>query len=392
MRVLYLCHRVPYAPNRGDRIRAFHTLRCLRAQGVDVHLVALAHDREEAGRAAGLDDLVSSADVVQVPYLSNRIRATAALTGGRPLTHVLLDSGALRPVLERAVAGFDPDVVLAYCSGMARFALEHPLSAIPFVLDMVDVDSEKWTALAGQSYWPLSAVYSREARVLRQFEARAAASARRTLVVNERERASMRVVAREGAIDVVSNGIDLAYFRPPGPVVRNPEVVFSGVFDYAPNAAGAMWLLREVWPLVRSRRPDATLTFAGSNPSRELRSATARDASITVSGAVPDLRPFLWRSRVSAAPVFVARGLQNKVLEALAAGLPVVTTPAVASGLPAAIGAVCDVSDDPAAFATALLERLASTDTLSFESLLTPYSWEASLSRLPTLLAHPAEA
>jgi glycosyltransferase involved in cell wall biosynthesis len=167
--------------------------------------------------------------------------------------------------------------------------------------------------------------------------------------------------------------------------------VFSGVFDYAPNAAGAAWLLREVWPLVRARRSDATLTFAGSNPSRELRSAAARDSAVTVTGAVPDLRPFLWRARVSAAPVFVARGLQNKVLEALAAGLPVVTTSAVASGLPAAVAAACDVADEPAAFASALLDRLESTEVPGFESLLAPYSWESSLSRLPTLLAHPAE-
>lgn len=392
MRVLYLCHRVPHAPNRGDRIRAYHTLRYLRGLGGDVHLVALAHDDEEEAAASALGSLVSSWEVVRVPWLARRARAMMALAGSRPLTHVLLDGPGMRPAIGRAVERFVPDVVLAYCSGMARFALDPPLSHLPFVLDMVDVDSEKWRSLAGRGRPPLDWVYAREARLLSRFEARAAAAARATLVVNDRELLSMRRIAPRTRVEVVPNGIDVAYFRPPGPVERRPEVVFTGVFDYGPNASGAQWLLRDVWPMVRSRLPEAKLTFAGSHPSRTLRAAAEADPSVTVTGAVPDLRPFLWRATVSAAPVFVARGLQNKALEAMAAGLPVVTTTAVAEGLPPPVAALCSVADDPQAFAGALLRRLDTTSAPNYEDVLAPYSWASSLAPLGPLLDSHAAA
>lgn len=391
MRVLYLCHRVPYAPNRGDRIRAYHTLRYLRSQGAEVHLVALAHDDEEEAAASVLDALVSSWEVVRVPWLAGRARALAALAGSRPLTHVLLDGPGMRPAIGRAFGRFAPEVVFAYCSGMARFALDPPLSDLPLVLDMVDVDSEKWRALAGRGRRPVNWIYAREARLLSRFEACAAEAARATIVVNERERLSMRRIAPGARVEVVPNGIDLAYFRPPGPVERRPEVVFTGVFDYAPNASGAQWLLREVWPLVRARQPEATLTFAGSSPSRALRAGAEADPSVRVTGGVPDLRPILWRATVSAAPVFVARGLQNKVLEAMAAGLPVVTTTAVAEGLPPPVAECCGVADDPRAFAEALVRRLDEAAP-GYDDVLAPFSWESSLARLGPLLASHAAA
>jgi len=392
MRVLYLCHRVPYAPNRGDRIRAYHTLRHLRKTGVDVHLLALAHDDDEASQEPHLEGLVNSWDVVRLPWLTNRWRATLALTGDVPLTHVLLDSNAIRPRLENTLSTFRPDLVMAFCSGTARFALEPPLSTLPFVLDMVDLDSEKWRALATQTRGPLRWIYRREARVLERFESRAMGLARHTLVVNERERISAERVARNGRVTVVPNGIDIDYFRPPDGRTRRPEVVFVGVFDYAPNAAGAAWMVKNVWPLVRQRHAGAQLTFVGSRPSTELRAAAASDSSITVTGAVPDVRPWLWRATVSAAPIFVARGLQNKVLEAMAAGLPVVTTTAVAAGLPPAVAACCRIADQPDEFARALVEHLASQREVTYDDVLAPFRWDSSLAALDPLLDSHAAA
>jgi sugar transferase (PEP-CTERM/EpsH1 system associated) len=385
MRVLYLTHRLPYAPNRGDRVRAFHTLRFI-AERTDVELLSFVHDREEAAHAGDLQDITPDVGVVPVPNLRNLVRASGGLLTRRPLTHLLLDAPAFRRALHEICERRRPDVVLAFCSGMARFALEPPLRDIPLVLDMVDVDSEKWRALAAQTAAPKRWIYQREARRLGEFEAIAAARASATLVVNEREAALARGLAPNARVHVVPNGVDVDGLRPPIDTERTPRVVFCGVMNYAPNEEGAIWLAREVWPHVHARRPDARLTILGSNPSRAVLAACAGDRSIDVTGTVTDVRPHLWTAAVSAAPLLVARGIQNKVLEATAAGLPSVVTPAVAEGLPAAVREACAVRQSPGSFADALVDMLALTDyqrrSIVATANLDQLGWDATLDPL----------
>jgi glycosyltransferase involved in cell wall biosynthesis len=247
-----------------------------------------------------------------------------------------------------------PDVVVAYCSGMARFALEPPLDGLPFVLDMVDVDSAKWAALAGSSRGIRRWVYEREARTLGSFEATAATRARATLAINAREGDLLRAVAPDARVYVVGNGIDLEAFRPPDAPADGLTVIFAGVLDYAPNEAGVRWFATDVWPRVRSAVPGARFALVGSGATRALRRLAADDSSIDVVGAVPAVQPHLWKAAVSVAPLRVARGLQNKVLEALAAGLPVVVTQQVHDGLPLEARAGCVLADSAEAFAGAV--------------------------------------
>jgi sugar transferase (PEP-CTERM/EpsH1 system associated) len=393
VRILYLTHRLPYAPNRGDRVRSFHMLRAL-ARTHEVHLVSLVHDREEQSHAPGMLGVAASVTTAMVPRALNLVRAAAALPGGRTLTHVLLDSPRLPAILKRAALEAPPDVVLAYCSGMAQFALRPPLDGCPFVLDMLDVDSEKWAALAAAAAQPMRWAYQREARLLRSFEAVAARKAAVSLVVNQREAASLRAIAGDARIEVIENGVDRAHLQPPPEPVESADVVFCGVMNYAPNEEGALWLAREVWPLVRQRRPDARLLLVGSSPTAELRSLPARDPSIVITGRVPDVRPFLWRAAVSAAPLRTARGVQNKVLEAVASGLPSVVTPVVAAGLPAEVLPACRVTETPAAFASALIELLqAEPGTRRGIAACADWSalsWETCLAPVSTLLAAAA--
>lgn len=243
------------------------------------------------------------------------------------------DSPDLPAALARLTSPAAPDVALAYCSGMARLAMQPPLDTVPFVLDMVDVDSEKWQTLGQTARIPPRWVYQREARVLRAFEQEATRRARVTFVVNARERDAMLAVNPSATVDVLSNGIDVETFRPKSPAVRTPDVVFCGVFNYEPNERAALWFGNEVWPLVRAARPDATLSLVGMDPSRAVR-ALAAQPGIRVTGTVPERAPVPWSASVSVAPLLVARGIQNKVLEAIAAGLPCVVTPQVADGLP----------------------------------------------------------
>ncbi|HUU32482.1 MAG TPA: TIGR03087 family PEP-CTERM/XrtA system glycosyltransferase [Vicinamibacterales bacterium] len=387
MRVLYLTHRLPYAPNRGDRIRSYHLLAGLR-QAFDVDLVSLVHDGDEAARASEVSARGITVSCAPVAGVSRWLRVPFALAGPEPLTHVLLDAPALDGLLREVVTARRPDVVVAFCSGMAKFALRPPLVDIPLVLDMVDVDSQKWRRLAEVSPAPKHWVYRREARVLADFERQATTHAVTALVINEKERKALAALAPGADVRVLPNGVDVDDFKPVGPAPPSRTVVFCGVMNYAPNEAGATWLAAEVWPRVVASHPDAQLEIVGSQPSAAVRALAA--PGITVTGAVPHTRDHLWRAAVSVAPLHTARGLQNKVLEALAAGVPVVTTNAVREGLPDDVASGCAVADDPEAFARAVVKLLDLTPgerrTIAAGVDLTGLSWQAPRAQLVDLV------
>ena len=390
MRVLFLTHRLPYAPNRGDRIRAFHIVRSL-ASRVDLELVSLVHDRDELAQVSRLESMGVRVTAVHVPRLRNLALGALQLAGKRPLTHLLLDAPDLSTTIREIVAQRPPDVVLAFCSGMARFALEPPLSEFPLVVDLVDVDSQKWLALSESSSWPKSWIYEREAEHLAEFERRLAAAASEVFVVNERERKLMRTVAPDSNVAVVPVGVDVDPLLPRVPPERRPRIVFCGVMNYTPNVDGVRWFARDVWPLVRARRPDAQFVIVGSDPVAHVRRLHSPEQGIEVSGTVDDVRPYLWESAVSIAPLFMARGVQTKVLEAVAAGLPAIVTSAVFEGLPPAIRSACRVADTAEAYAAAALSLLNMTPAdrrqLAQSADLSQLGWDAQLRPLHDALA-----
>lgn len=394
MRVLVLTHRLPYAPNRGDRLRAFHMLQGLKERA-DVELVSLVHDDEEASHLDEVRRFVARVHTVRVPRLRNYARAAIALPGPTPLTHALLDSPEMRCVLEEICARQSPDVVFAYCSGMARFALQPPLDRVPLVLDFVDVDSQKWRDLAASSRWPRSWIYAREAATLGHFEARAAKAAVAALVVNAREASVACELAPAANVRVLNNGIEIGRLCPPGPPADSSQVVFCGVMNYAPNDEGMQWFVRQVWPTVRAARPDATLAIVGSDPTAALKALCAGDASIQITGRVPDVRDWLWGSAIGIAPLHVARGVQNKALEAIAAGLPIVITEAVASGLPEVTAYASSVGNTPEQFAAHVVGLLGiSPDARRARARsadLSGLTWPRTLEPLWPILAHAAD-
>ena len=386
MNILFLTHRLPYAPNRGDRIRAYYLLREL-STFAKVSLFSLVHDDDEASHAEEVP-FVTEVAIARVRPFRNRMRGALRLATARPLTHSLLDAADARATIAGLVASRQPDLVLAYCSSMARFAMEPPLDRFPFVLDMVDVDSEKWRTLAERSPMPLRSIYRREARTLEAFERIASERAAAVLVVSDRERDALRRIAPRADIQVVPNGVEVAEFAPPPDApLREPRVVFCGVMDYAPNVQGVSWFIEHVWPRVRAARPEAEFVVVGSNPTSSMRALAAGDPSIQITGRVDDVRPYLWRAAVSIAPLHLARGLQNKVLEALAAGLPAVITSPVREGLPDGLESECSVADAPDEFAKAVVARLdVSTSRPSGLAWLADLKWSRRLGALPQLL------
>ena len=357
MNVLYLTHRLPYLPNRGDRIRAYHMLREM-TRFARVSVFSYVHDDQEEAYARQIEG-AERVEVVRIHRTRSLLAAgRGLLSSGRPLTHCLLDAPGTRRRLAEMIARTTPDVVLAYCSGMARLVLEPPLGTFPFALDMVDVDSSKWARLGASSAAPKSWIYRREARTLGAFEATAATIADATIVVNGRERDELLQLAPAARAVVIENGIDVAAFRPPGPPSAAPTVIFCGVMDYYPNEEGVVWFAQRIWPLVTRVRPDARFLVVGSRPVAAVRALAQHDPTIEVTGTVPEVQPFLWRSALAVAPLRLAQGLQNKVLEAIAAGLPVVVTPQVAEGLPAQVTSSCTVGSSVEELAAGVLRFL----------------------------------
>jgi glycosyltransferase involved in cell wall biosynthesis len=179
-----------------------------------------------------------------------------------------------------------------------------------------------------------------------------------TLVVNEREAELARQLSPAANVRVISNGVELGRLRPESGPSDGARIVFCGVMSYAPNDQGMRWFITEVWPIIKRSRPDAALAVVGAEPDRSFEALCARDGSIEVTGRVPDVRPWLWESAVGIAPLQVARGVQNKALEAIAAGLPIVITPEVAAGLPLAATPAAMIAQSPEVFAQDVLELL----------------------------------
>ena len=357
LNVLFLTHRLPYAPNRGDRIRSYYLLREM-SRFAEVSLLSLVHDRNEAAMIGSVP-FARHTTGLRIAAVRNAVRGAISLLSTKPLTHSLLDAPGLSRTVGDLVAANRPAVAVAYCSGMARLAFHPALARIPFVLDMVDVDSAKWARLAAASGGFRRWIYRREASTLRPFEIRVVRHAATTLVVNNREREALLELVPSAPVVAMPNGIDLKAFAPAAEPAPSSTVVFCGVMSYKPNVEGVIWFVRETWPLVRNARPDARLVIVGADPAREVRALATADPSIEVTGSVAEVQPYLWRGAVAIAPLWMTQGLQNKVLEALAAGLPVVTTPAVADGLPDEARGGSTVATSAVDFADAVVQLLA---------------------------------
>jgi sugar transferase (PEP-CTERM/EpsH1 system associated) len=390
--ILFLTHRLPYSPNRGDRVRAFHLLHEM-AGWARVDLVSLVHDEQEIAQAKTLAAVTRSVTVGRVPRTANTILSCLNLGSAVPTTHTMLRSPGLDRRIENVVAANRPDVILCFCTGVGPLTETPLLRQVPLVMDMVDVDSQKWAGMAAAGAPPLSWIYRREARVLARYEAAVAARATCTTVVTPKELESLRQLAPQARIEVVANGVDTAKLRRPDGMGQRAGVVFCGVMNYGPNVEAVKWFATRVWPLVRAQAAGATFTIVGSEPTDDVK-ALAREPGVTITGAVDDIRPHLWNSAVSVAPLLTARGVQNKVMEAVAAGLPVVITPVVEEGLPGEIKAACTTAATEVAFSEAVVRLLGATqqarDEIVARSSLDGLSWQRRLAPMRGLLEEAA--
>lgn len=327
-RALLLCHRIPYPPDKGDKIRSWRLLGAL-AERFDVALGAFVDDPEDWRHAAFLQERCAALCLLPAKRRPGALQGARALAQGLPLSFATHRSTRmLRFVAEQRARGLALEV--AY-SGQVAGLLDG--AEAPVITDLGDVDSAKWVAYARARRGPMRWVYAREARLVARAEA-AATHRGRTFLVTPEEAAILRRHAdvSPSAIDHYRNGVNTESFAPGAApsALDGPEIVLTGAMDYAPNAEAARFFADEVLPLVRAVAPNVRFGVVGARPTPKVR-ALASDA-VLVTGRVPDVRPYLEAARVAVAPLAVARGVQNKVLEAMAMGTPVVASPGAATG------------------------------------------------------------
>ncbi len=352
MRILFLSQRVPYPPNRGDKITTWRLVERMRRTH-EVRCVAFAHGAQDVEGAHELERMGLS--IRTVPYVDTRAKLCALplLLTNKALTLGVYGSRALQRIVDEEIAR--ADMAYAYSSSMGAFLEPH--ASKPRVMHFGELDSDKWRQYAEKSSFPMSWIYAREQRTLLAFESRIARSFTENVVCTPLEQQIFRQQIPGASCAVLRNGVDLAQFHPRENAPQPDEIVFTGVMNYHPNAEGCLWFVREILPLVRARRPGVRFTIVGAWPTREVE-RLAEVPGVTVTGFVPDTRDYLRRACLAVAPLRIARGIQNKVLEAMAMGLPLVGTTCATQGVEGEAGRDYRVEDDPQRFAEAVLALL----------------------------------
>lgn len=361
--ILFLAHRVPFPPDRGDRIRAFHVLKRL-AELAPVHVGALAESEADVAAAESLGGWAETVHVGR-RRISKPLAGLKALATGKPVLLPYFDSADLREWTVKTLAERPIDTVFVFSVQMAQFVPALP-EGLRFVMDFVDVDSAKFSAYAREGAVPMRWVDRREARKLADFERATAARADASLFVSETEAALFREsVAPKGArIEALENGIDWRFFDPAAdfaPADAPSEgrlIVFTGQMDYRPNIEAVAHFARGVLPAIRAAHPGARFAIVGRAPTPEVE-RLAREPGVIVTGAVPDIRAWLAAADCVVAPLLTARGIQNKVLEAMAMARPVIASGPAFEGIDAQPGEHLFVAGDAGDFA-AKADRLLS--------------------------------
>jgi sugar transferase (PEP-CTERM/EpsH1 system associated) len=382
--ILFLAHRIPYPPDRGDKIRSWHLIKALAALG-RVHLACFADDAADASHLAALRKALGGRlgeAHVEVRGRGKVAAGAIALLERRPISLSLFDSAKLRAFVERKLADDAVGTVFAFSGQMAQFVPAGGRQR--FVMDFGDVDSAKFAQYAQGGAGPMRWINRREGEKLAAFERATAVRADLCLFVSEAEAALFRARTGLANIRALSNGIDVDFFDPAADFPRlgkgeGPLLLFTGQMDYPPNVEAVTWFARDVLPLV----PAARFAIAGRNPPPSVRALAGE--RVTVTGAVADMRSWLAAADVVVAPLKLARGIQNKVLEAMAMARPVVASPAAFEGIEAEPGRDLLVAGDAAAMAAAIDRLLKAPGTIGAAArrqMQRRYRWDARLAPL----------
>lgn len=394
--LLFLAHRIPYPPDKGDKIRSFHLLRHL-ARAYKIHVGAFVDDPRDWRHVEYLKKMCGETCFVALQATRAKLRSLAALGTGEPLTLRYFRNPELARWVGDILASGRVERALVFSSAMAQYLEGASGQRLRRVLDFVDLDSDKWRQYSRRTRGPVRWLYRREAERLFEFERRYAMAFDASFFVSEAEARLFTAQAPETSarVSVVENGVDADYFSP-GRSYSNPYdadevvLVFTGAMDYWANVDAVEWFAREVLPRVRLDFPAACFYIVGARPVRAVRDL-ADLPGVRVTGAVPDVRPYLAHARVAVAPLRIARGVQNKVLEAMAMGRPVVASPQAVDGIRPCAELLEWTADSPAASAGLLLKLLRQPEVSPLGHALRAhviryYSWHENLLRVDAIL------
>jgi sugar transferase (PEP-CTERM/EpsH1 system associated) len=391
--LLLLVHRIPYPPNKGDKIRSYHLLKHL-AQRYRVHLGAFVDDADDWQHLPRVQALCASSHFAKLNPAWARVRSLGALLANRSLSLDYYRDRGLQDWVARLMREQKVERILVFSSAMAQYAAAYPHARR--VVDFCDVDSDKWRQYAEKKSWPVSLLYAHEARQLLGYERKVARECDAALFVSQPEAALFRELAPESAqrIGFFNNGVDTEYFAPDA-VYPNPypsgrqAIAFAGAMDYWPNIDAVQWFARGVLPALLERHPSALFYIVGARPAPAVLEL-AELPGVRVTGTVPDVRPYVAHAAFSVAPLRIARGIQNKVLEAMSMAKTVIVTGQALEGIQAEPGRELVLADGADQFIAACLQALAEPDPAlgraARRQVEARYGWAANLAQVDTLL------
>lgn len=392
--ILYLAHRLPYPPNKGDKVRSYHLLKHL-AKEHNVYLGTFVDDPEDEIHIETVRNLCTDLHVARLEPRFAKIRSLNGLLAGEPLTLRYYRDAGLQAWVDGTFKHHKIDAVVIFSSAMAQYIEDK--RRVPVLIDFVDVDSAKWTQYADKRRWPMSWIYRREGELLLAYERLMATLATRSFFVTDGEVDLFKRLAPECGVRVnaMCNGVDADFFSA-DPERANPyhadeiPVVFTGAMDYWPNIDAASWFVSEILPNLRLQHPEIRFYIVGRSPTPEVL-ALAND-HVTVTGTVPDVRPYLQYASVVVAPLRVARGIQNKILEAMAMERPVIATTECAAAVDAKIDSELLAAATASEFIAEIDKQLTNPEAANAIGLaararvVARYSWDAHLSGIDPYL------
>lgn len=392
--ILYLVHRLPYPPNKGDKVRSYHLLKHL-AEKNQIFLGTFVDDPDDFQYIEKVRSFCSDLHVARLDPRLAKIRSLNALLADDPLTLRYYRDAGLQDWVDNICGQKNIDAIVVFSSAMAQYI--ESIARLPVIIDFVDVDSAKWTQYAPNHRWPMSWLYRREGARLLAYEREIAARSARSFFVTEAEAALFTRLAPECAIRVeaLCNGVDADYFAPidnrASPYAADEiPIVFTGAMDYLPNIDAVRWFVAEMLPALCERWPQLRFYIVGRCPTPEVLALAGE--TVTVTGTVPDVRPYLQHAAVVVAPLRIARGIQNKILEAMAMARPVVASSECAAAVDAIIGQELITATTPTDFIgeiNALMqapERCIAIGNAARQRVITRYSWEAHLASIDQYL------
>ncbi len=387
--LLFLCHRIPYPPDKGDKIRSFHLLRFLAGR-YRVYLGAFVDDPDDWRHQACLQELCEQVRLLKLNPLLGRLRSLRGLLDGRPLSLPYYRQAAMRNWVNQVLSEVSIRRIVVFSSTMAQYLDGPTASSARRIIDFVDVDSDKWRQYAESKPVHSAWLFQREALRLEDYDKAVAHASDVSVFVSPDEAALFRRLLGDSGVRVehMTNGVDTAYFSPehpgdsPYPVFCRP-IVFTGAMDYWANVDAVHWFCGEVMPWLRAHFEGLFFYIVGSHPTDEVRRLAAED--VVVTGRVEDVRPYLAHAELVVAPMQIARGIQNKVLEGMSMARPVVVTAKGLEGIDARNGDELLVADEPMAYAGLIGEILdgghRDLGDAARDRVCRLHSWAASLER-----------